>query len=228
MSQIVAPLPQDFVPGPYTVVCGRGRRAAEALGNRRLTVMAQTFIPQYSQAKRKEEKSKVVTKIVNMVRQANQCPEHAFVREAEGQWWKVEPLNAREKVGTVLRDLLAPKYRSSTKSKLARRKERRQQKKQEDIMTSNTTSAAVLDAAPGAVAPLSASCFNSSSMILPMEAPSSMSLLLPTKFFQLDLVFHQLQQHTLMDDDLDVNTVSEDDGGSVISGEELEMDNLFA
>jgi hypothetical protein len=38
-----------------------------------------------------------------------------------GQWYAVDDLTAREKVGYVFRDLLSDQYRSSSKSKVARR-----------------------------------------------------------------------------------------------------------
>jgi hypothetical protein len=122
-------LPVDFKPTPYSVVCGRGRKCAESVGNRRLNVTAQMFIPRYSQATRKEEKSLIVTEILELVRDACPNERHAFLRFTNGQWWEAENLSAREKVGTVLRDSLHSKYRSSTKSKLARRKERKEARK---------------------------------------------------------------------------------------------------
>mmetsp|Transcript_3936 Transcript_3936/g.9565 ORF Transcript_3936/g.9565 Transcript_3936/m.9565 type:complete len:299 (-) Transcript_3936:3892-4788(-) len=115
-------LPEDFVPTPYTVVCGRGRKCTTAVGNRRLQVIATMFIPKYSQCRRKEDKTEIVSQILAMVKSA--CPDegHAFVKYHEGRWWEVETLIAREKIGAVLRDCLHDKYRSSTKSKLERRR----------------------------------------------------------------------------------------------------------
>lgn len=122
-------LPVNFKPTPYSVICGRGRKCAESIGNRRLNVIAQMFIPRYSQATRKEEKSLIVTEILELVRDACPNERHAFLRLINGEWWEAENLSAREKVGTVLRDSLHSKYRSSTKSKLARRKERKEARK---------------------------------------------------------------------------------------------------
>lgn len=115
-------LPEDFVPTPYSVVCGRGRKCTAAVGNRRLQVIATMFIPKYSLCRRKEEKTEIVSQILTMVKSA--CPDErfAFVRFHNGRWWEVETLIAREKIGAVLRDCLHDKYRSSTKSKLERRR----------------------------------------------------------------------------------------------------------
>jgi hypothetical protein len=131
-------LPPDFTPGPYTVICGRGRKVQESVGNRRLAVLAQLFIPQYAKATRKDEKSTIVSEIVRIVQEASQEPSRAFVRQASNdRWCQVDNLHAREKVGTVLRDLLSEKYRSSTKSKLVRRKERRQQQERQQQSSNN-------------------------------------------------------------------------------------------
>jgi hypothetical protein len=124
-------LPGGFKPSPYSVICGRGRKSSEAFGNRRLTVIASLYVKRYSDATKKEEKSGIVTEIMDVIRSA--CPDsrHAFVRETNGQWWRVQNLHAREKVGTVLRDCLHSKYKSSTKSKLAKRKKLLTQQKYE-------------------------------------------------------------------------------------------------
>jgi hypothetical protein len=118
-------LPDDFEPSPYSVVCGRGRRSTAAIGNRRLNVIASMYVQKYSNAAKKEEKSMIVTEILDIIKSA--CPQsrHAFVRHSNGQWWRVQNLQAREKIGTVLRDCLHSKYKSSTKSKLAKRKRKK-------------------------------------------------------------------------------------------------------
>jgi hypothetical protein len=124
-------LPGGFEPSPYSVICGRGRKSTEAFGNRRLTVIASLYVKRYSDATKKDVKSGIVTEIMEVIRSA--CPDsrHAFVRQTNGKWWRVQNLHAREKVGTVLRDCLHSKYKSSTKSKLAKRKKMLTQKKYE-------------------------------------------------------------------------------------------------
>jgi hypothetical protein len=122
-------LPGGFEPSPYSVICGRGRKSSEAFGNRRLNVIASLYVKRYSKATKKEEKSGIVTEILEVMRSA--CPDsrHAFVKQTNGKWWRVQDLHAREKVGAVLRDCLHSKYKSSTKSKLAKRKQMLTQKK---------------------------------------------------------------------------------------------------
>lgn len=123
-------LPKGFEPTPYSVICGRGRKSTSAVGNRRLQVMAQMFVGKYAQLSRKEDKTEIVSEILRMVQDA--CPDErfAFVKYHDGRWWEVETLIAREKIGAVLRDCLASKYRSSTKSKLERRREKKQRVEQ--------------------------------------------------------------------------------------------------
>lgn len=114
-------LPQDFVPTPYTVHIGRGKMCSDATGNRRLKVIVDSFLGEYKKASNKMEKSVIVSKIVDIIHDA--CPVGAFVKFQKGKWWEVGDYAAREKVGSMLRDALSEKYRSSSKAKLARRKQ---------------------------------------------------------------------------------------------------------
>jgi hypothetical protein len=131
------PLPDGFEPTPYSVICGRGRKSTNAIGNRRLQVIAQMYIGKYSQLSRKEDKTEIVSEILRMVQDA--CPDErfAFIKYHDGRWWEVETLIAREKIGAVLRDCLFSKYRSSTKSKLERRRAKKLQDEQETSALSN-------------------------------------------------------------------------------------------
>mmetsp|Transcript_19821 Transcript_19821/g.48700 ORF Transcript_19821/g.48700 Transcript_19821/m.48700 type:complete len:280 (+) Transcript_19821:303-1142(+) len=117
-------LPEDFVPQPYTVHIGRGKVCSETTGNRRLKVIVDSFLQEYRKATTKIEKSVIVSKIVDIIHDA--CPTGAFVKFQGGKWWEVGDYAAREKVGSMLRDSLSEKYRSSSKAKLARRKQAKQ------------------------------------------------------------------------------------------------------
>jgi hypothetical protein len=116
-------LPEDFVPGPHSVICGRGKACANAAGNRRLKTIVDSHLKPYSETKTKLEKSEIVSTIVNVVKQATSVG--AFVKLEGGRYWEVEDSVSREKVGCMLRDCLHSQYRSSTKSKLARRRQHR-------------------------------------------------------------------------------------------------------
>jgi hypothetical protein len=127
-------LPLDFQPTSYSVIIGRGKGYKKAFGNQRLRVLANLSLPKYSGAKCKIEKSLVVTSIVDTIREC--CPSNgAFVKYHDGRWWEVDDPTAREKVGYVFRDLLHDKYRSSSKSKVARRKKLLKEQEEVDSPT---------------------------------------------------------------------------------------------
>jgi hypothetical protein len=114
-------LPPDFEVTPYTVMCGRGKMCFESVGNRRFRILVQCHLTRYSVAETKGEKTRIVSDIVDMVRQAG----GAFVKGKEGCWYEVGDVVAREKVGALFRDFLFTRYRSSSKCKVARRQQLR-------------------------------------------------------------------------------------------------------
>jgi hypothetical protein len=131
-------LPKDFVPSPYSVIFGRGKKCTDACGNKRLRVIASMYIGRYAKAETKEEKSLIVTEIQATIQEA--CPERraAFIKFDNGRWWEAESLLAREKIGGILRDSLAEKYRSSTQSKLAIRRQRKLAERRRSSMSSSS------------------------------------------------------------------------------------------
>ena len=130
-------LPDDFTPLPNTVVCGQhcdrdGTKASDHVGNQRLKAIATRYMGRYNSADRKRDKIAIITEILNFVKDS--CGPNkmlAFVRfSKEGRWMTVDSNSEREKIGTVLRDLLHGKYRSSTKSKHRLRRLKKQQAKE--------------------------------------------------------------------------------------------------
>ena len=116
-------LAYDFIPGPYTVICGRGRLCTESPGNRYLKTLIHKNLDAYSKAKTKAEKSEIVATILLDVREKS--PLGAFVKQTEdglAGWWEVGDSFAREKIGCIFRDVLHTQYKSSTKSKHERKK----------------------------------------------------------------------------------------------------------
>jgi hypothetical protein len=113
-------LPQNFLPSPHAVICGRGKACSSSSGNKNLKRILNSYLNSYSEARNKLEKSAIVSSIVGSIKQA--APTGAFVKFEGGMWWEVEDGVAREKVGCLLRDSLHTQYRSSTKAKLARRR----------------------------------------------------------------------------------------------------------
>jgi hypothetical protein len=116
-------LHDSFTPSPDAILCGRGKAVSNAEGNRRLKVIVTQYLKPYSEASSKLEKSAIVSRIVDTVKES--APEGAFVKFENGRWWLVEDSLAREKVGCTFRDCLHSKYRSSTKSKLEQRRARK-------------------------------------------------------------------------------------------------------
>mmetsp|Transcript_20736 Transcript_20736/g.37390 ORF Transcript_20736/g.37390 Transcript_20736/m.37390 type:complete len:433 (+) Transcript_20736:104-1402(+) len=113
-------LPDDFSPSAYSVLIGRGKVNTEATGNKRLKVIVSTFLDEYSKAPNRISRSIIVSKIVDMIHEA--CPVGSFVKHEDGAWWQVSDHMARERVGSMLRDALHEQYKSSSRSKLARRR----------------------------------------------------------------------------------------------------------
>lgn len=117
-SHLQVKLASDFRPSPYTVVVGRGKIVQENIGNQRLRVLASGYAAHYQKATDRKTKIQIVDEINRTIKSAGGM----FVRlDTKGHWYKVSETVAREKIGYVLRDLLCDNYKSSSKSKVARR-----------------------------------------------------------------------------------------------------------
>ena len=84
-------------PGPTDVICARGKRALEHIGNKRYKGLITKHLQVYSDAKTKLEKSLIVNHIIDAVRNAS--PQGNFIREENGVWVEVGDAVAREKIG---------------------------------------------------------------------------------------------------------------------------------
>jgi hypothetical protein len=114
-------LPDDFEPNNYTVLCGRGKKFTESIGNRRLRIIVSMYLERYDKATCKIGKSVVVSIVIDIIQEAGGL----FCRRENDTWWEIGPSAAREKVGALFRDFLHTKYRSSTKSKIIQRRRKR-------------------------------------------------------------------------------------------------------
>jgi hypothetical protein len=121
----------DFQPSDFSVICGRSKNNFKHTGNRCFRVLARTFVERYSQADSQAAKAAVVLNIVTIIRQAGG---HFCKYEKEkGKWFEVGDRCARGKVSYLLRDMLHPRYRSSsTARRHARAKETGRQTQQFD------------------------------------------------------------------------------------------------
>ena len=118
---------------PYSVFVGRGNAAKNAVGNRRLTVLAKTKLAEYAKAETKNQKTEIVSSLLNTVRGAG----GSFVKVINGKIQETNEHAAREKIGALLRDMLGEKYRSSSKAKVMKRQKLRKEKRQGGGSSSN-------------------------------------------------------------------------------------------
>lgn len=122
-------LPENFNPGNYDVICGRGKIPMNHIGNKRFKVVIDNYYERYAKASTKFEKTLVVSEIVDTIRENSGAG--GFVKFCEvggGYWYEVGDQMAREKVSQALRNQLADQYKSSNVRKLYRRKKLRQGK----------------------------------------------------------------------------------------------------
>jgi hypothetical protein len=100
-------LPDDFEPTSKDIICGRdGTSARRHTGNRRLYVVAAMNLKAYCTAQTTTEKNKILSAIVDGLRESS--PSGGFVEKGSktGKWMTVDNKAARAKVGNVLRDAL--------------------------------------------------------------------------------------------------------------------------
>jgi hypothetical protein len=92
-------------PGPFDVICGRGRPYQEHHGNKRLHRIAAMYKPRYFKSKRTEKKG-IAETIVNSIKNDETEPGRFLKRtddEDDEVWEEVSLANASEKVSHVLR-----------------------------------------------------------------------------------------------------------------------------
>lgn len=84
----MTPMPENFEPGLDDVICGRGKKCYNHVGNERFRKRVLTFLDEYSRAKSKVDKSGVLSKVVDEVRQCS--PNGGFVKQdTDGRWHEV-------------------------------------------------------------------------------------------------------------------------------------------
>jgi hypothetical protein len=134
-KQELAPLPYNFVPGPFDVVCARGAKVKKHAGNQMFREKIQESVQAYAAAAdSKLYKSMVVSAVVDFFRERS---EGGFVKQLKlpngsiSGWFRISDCLAREKVGQAMRERLSHQYRSSTKAK-----RRRWKQESKDVMSS--------------------------------------------------------------------------------------------
>lgn len=161
-------LPDGYEPGEHDVLCGRGRKCFNHPGNVKFREIVQSFLPQYSKAMTKLEKSYILSDVVEKVRKNSGIG--GFIKKNEdGRWYEVGDFLAREKTSQAFRDVLHDKYKSSNTSK----KKRRQEEQAEKLMRGHSSRS--LDAGSVHTAGSTADCDYStgqdSSKLMRLERP---------------------------------------------------------
>jgi hypothetical protein len=127
VATMMTPLPLNFRPGPYDVLCGRGRACKDAPGNKAYRTMIMNQLHIYADAPTKLAKGQIISTIMEQIQQ--QCYTYhgkskvgGFVKCQHGRWYDVGDFLAREKTSQCFRDALAAQYSSSAQSKYLRRR----------------------------------------------------------------------------------------------------------
>ncbi len=96
------PLPANFCPGQYSVLCGYGKICSDSTGNKNLKALVNVCLGPYSKANNKIEKSSIVSAIVARIKElvaaASNSEAAAFVKFEVGLWWQLDDAFAREKI----------------------------------------------------------------------------------------------------------------------------------
>ena len=102
--------------GPWDILCGRRRSAYHNTGNRRFRVTISLNCQRYLDAKSKQEKSEVITSILNLLK--NEVGAR-FVKPCDDGilYVEISELEARDKIAHALRDMTAPSKNIGEKRK---------------------------------------------------------------------------------------------------------------
>ncbi|CAB9496449.1 Nitrilase family, member 2 [Seminavis robusta] len=120
-------LPDNFTPGDYDVVIGKGKKYFFHKGNAMLRNIAASMLEEYSRSKTKLDKSLIISDVAEHVR-----AQGSFVKRdnASDKWVLAEDLLCREKISAVFRDAMHQRCRSSTPSTSGKRALRRAEEQQ--------------------------------------------------------------------------------------------------
>jgi hypothetical protein len=103
----LTPLPADFTPGEYDVVCGRGKGSYNAPGCKKLRALIREYIPEYTAARSKFDKTTVLSQIVDAIQSQSNYSAKFVKKDTNGAWCEISNDQAREKVGHTMRETIA-------------------------------------------------------------------------------------------------------------------------
>ncbi|CAB9514526.1 Nitrilase family, member 2 [Seminavis robusta] len=128
LSQHKPALADNFKPGHYDVVVGKGKKFYTHKGNVMLRDLVASMLGEYSKATSKAGKSDIISSVVKRINAIGN-----FVRRepAAGKWIYAEDRLCREKCSQTFRDALCDIYRSSSVAKKNRRRREQEEMSQE-------------------------------------------------------------------------------------------------
>lgn len=101
----MTPLSDTFAPGPFDVICSRGKTAKNHPGNQYYVSVIQEYSERYANTEGKLGKSLIVSEIIDTIRRNS--PAGGFVRKDGEKWFEVGDWTAREKVRCMIRSTKA-------------------------------------------------------------------------------------------------------------------------
>lgn len=105
------------------VVIGRGRAIKQHPGNLRFMDIVRSYLPSYSSAPTKTQKSHIIMKILKEVRSGDDAD---FIKLVDGVYHPIEEAAARITIAQTIRDELNENYKSSKQHKQRRRFQQKQ------------------------------------------------------------------------------------------------------
>lgn len=116
-------MPECFEPGPYEILIGRGRRCTTHWGNERFRSMVSDELVAYRAANDcKRSKSVIIGRVLANIK--THSPSAGFIKMDAGtsRWLSLTAAASRVTIAQAFRDALNDSYRSSKRSKQAKRR----------------------------------------------------------------------------------------------------------
>jgi hypothetical protein len=135
-------LDEDFTPGPFDYVIGRGKQVKESPGNLHLCDMIRAISKEYTSGD-KAAKSNLLSQLVAQVYEKSTMGGFVKKDPETGRWFAVEDALARTSAAQAVRDCLHDNYKSSRQFKQQRRQKAKTVTK--TTKTSPTTSSNTLE-----------------------------------------------------------------------------------
>jgi len=127
-KDIPCTLPPNFKPGPFDVICARGKQAFNHDGNKYFRGILSNATDKYSKVESKQQRSMIVTDIVDAIRGKGNG--FVWLNTKTGEWCECSDVACREKVGRYFRQTLGRRFKSRSVISFTSYKSKRESKKQ--------------------------------------------------------------------------------------------------